>query len=685
MGGGVVEASGQNYMAWNDALAARFFNPESADQPVYLYVNEEIINEVGRPLGGDFDGFKAALRAGPPGMSRAGHCQRALQVAAGWRKRGLPYPPYVAYLGLFVLAGGREGDYGPRSYYPRLWDLLGEAEVGTPASFDRMLDLWDDLERWSVRDREGELGLFEARIVGGKIHIGLPLAQTVLTESERQALPRIFSNARFDPGSLPSDRELKRALVVQGRQWLRRQTTSVLERGTDGYLSALLEIVSEEFLGWDGTVAGNPDENFHAGMVNAGLRICLSIDRIAGRASITVRCRSTRELPPDGLFLTAGSADEPVTCTSFLPGWSQPLRDETGSVPLVPSHIQWRRGLELTDKELAWTLRLRPAQVRVFHSGTAEQLPGLVEEHAIPQNASFYLAYKDATRETMDPWLEQDCEGWQRIGLTSGIPPGWTFGSVHRARSDDGPRSLEGGLRFPDRCTLRLTGGIRAGAGNTFFSFAPPQVVLTGAAPGDTVVCNGAALTENARIPGHYELPSGLPRDIRIGVEVCRGDDVLKRRSIYLVSGSGWRLDEPLVVLDAFGSPTDAAIGIAGATAPLTEGREFLNDPLRTPGLHRGEHRTYFIGRSPGQIADWPTEPLPAWAPIWAVPFGRRGRALFCGNSLDDVAPLPKGEGSALQQESWRHILWQRRGRIATPKEPSLRALWRQYQEAARG
>ena len=30
----------------------------------------------------------------------------------------------------------------------------------------RMLDLWDDLETWSVRDRNGELGVFEAVISG---------------------------------------------------------------------------------------------------------------------------------------------------------------------------------------------------------------------------------------------------------------------------------------------------------------------------------------------------------------------------------------------------------------------------------------------------------------------------------------------------------------------------------------
>src|SRR5207237_99214 len=132
----------------------------------------------------------------------------------------------VAYLALFVLAGGREGDFDPRSYYPRLWSLLREPDSGTPPSFDRMVELWDDLERWCVQDRHGELGIFEARSVGGKIHIGLPLAQTLLTEAERGALPGIFADSQMDPGSLPSDRELRRALRVHGARWLSRRTMS---------------------------------------------------------------------------------------------------------------------------------------------------------------------------------------------------------------------------------------------------------------------------------------------------------------------------------------------------------------------------------------------------------------------------------------------------------------------------
>jgi hypothetical protein len=65
------------------------------------------------------------------------------------------------------LAVGVEGDFAPHAYYPRLRTLLGEPSVvGAYPWFDRMLELWDDLERWASSDQAGRLGNFVASIAG---------------------------------------------------------------------------------------------------------------------------------------------------------------------------------------------------------------------------------------------------------------------------------------------------------------------------------------------------------------------------------------------------------------------------------------------------------------------------------------------------------------------------------------
>ena len=61
-----------SYLKWNDTLAAYFFNPSRAGQPVYLYTNEEIINDLGHPFGSRVPDFVSAVKQGPPWVTRDG-------------------------------------------------------------------------------------------------------------------------------------------------------------------------------------------------------------------------------------------------------------------------------------------------------------------------------------------------------------------------------------------------------------------------------------------------------------------------------------------------------------------------------------------------------------------------------------------------------------------------------------
>src|SRR5262245_5447064 len=170
------------YLNWNDLLAANFFRSEVAGRRIHLCVTSALIEELGRPSGSDQTDFVAAVKTGPPWVTRRGVCQKAFQAMSHWRERPLTFPPYIGYLSLFVLAAGLDGDFAPHAYYPRLRQLLGELpEPGQYPSFQRMLELWDDLERWANEDMRGELGEFRPDIAGGWINVGLPIAQVILT------------------------------------------------------------------------------------------------------------------------------------------------------------------------------------------------------------------------------------------------------------------------------------------------------------------------------------------------------------------------------------------------------------------------------------------------------------------------------------------------------------------------
>jgi len=167
----VSEPTGTDYLAWNDALARHFFSPEVAGRPVYLFVTDDVLSQVGRVFGGGPEDFLQAIRAGPAGATRATHCQRARQIGAGWRAKNFQYPPYLAYLGLFVLAGGHEGNFDPRSYYPRLWELLGEQGAGTPPSFEHMWELLSTAIWMSSRVASGGPRWWPSKVLGSRCHL----------------------------------------------------------------------------------------------------------------------------------------------------------------------------------------------------------------------------------------------------------------------------------------------------------------------------------------------------------------------------------------------------------------------------------------------------------------------------------------------------------------------------------
>src|SRR5262249_54802819 len=149
------------------------------------------------------------------------------------------------------------GDCPPHAYYPRLRKLIDYDGDGILPAFDKMGELWDDLERWANEERSGTLGIFNSRCIGGWVHVGRPLSQTMLTQQERRALPGIFAAAHLDPTASPSDLGLRQSLRASGNHGLRPRTMDLLtgNNGSEaGFLSVLLSTAREELEHWDGHV-----------------------------------------------------------------------------------------------------------------------------------------------------------------------------------------------------------------------------------------------------------------------------------------------------------------------------------------------------------------------------------------------------------------------------------------------
>ncbi|HMP90812.1 MAG TPA: hypothetical protein PJ991_11465 [Kiritimatiellia bacterium] len=680
-----------DYMSWNNAIGARFFNQDRAGSRVFLYVTTEVIVEVGAPFNADLSDFVAAVKTGhQEWITRHNQsiCQQALQVMENWRTRGLEYPPYLAYLALFVLADTVEVEGFARfSYYPGLRQVLGEAPAaGGYPSFDKMYALWFDLEQWSNDDKGGSYGIFRADILGKREYVGLPKAQTILTDDERRKLPLLFAENGFDPNSPPSDRELSRLLSHEQHRYLMPRTKDILAQRTDGE-NAMREVLVDAILGelqdWNGSVPFRSDADEEGESAVGNLRLTMLLDNTARTARFGLRCRSNREYPEEGLQLSGGAIREPLICREDWQGWSLPLANSNHAGGIFDaSRLDWGAGLSLADREHSWKATLSRRTVRVMVSAKSDGFDGFVEQSQLPQGKPFYLLAHEDHADVLQAWGHDSCECFSAIDLMAGLSAGWKLFSIARAKSDAGIRDAFPHLAFPTVLRILFLGGLRI-KGNQYFTFALPQIEVVGAVEGVSVFCNDHPLDLDPET-GLYSIPNALCAR-RLVVEVKRNGERIRSRSIYSIETVVWRDVGAGAGLDRFGRrATDATAD--RCVGPSVDG---FNPPPFDPGsfLPSGAgHRVYFIGRNPGEIAMCPDEAIPDnWRPVWAVPMQGRHkcRVIYCGTNPSNELPGATGCNDRRRRVLWKEILHVRRKQIDSPSHPALARLWREYKGVA--
>ena len=676
-----------SYNLWNDELAARFFNPDMAGRNVHLYVSQDLIDEVWQkiPEAGTFHDAVAGFPTAP--MTNGENvCKRAYRIFRHWRSKRHGFPPYIGYLCFFVLASGTDGEFAPHAYYPRLWTLLKyEGRTGQVPWFDRMGDLWDDLENWSVYDKQGELGVFQSRSIGGHIHIGYPLSQALLVEKERQALPYIFFHNKLDPASSHPPDEIAMALRSSiARQHMRTRTVHMAERPQDDLYTALIEAVSEELAAWDGTM---PDlVHGQARQSLAGLRVCIELDLVTRTVKSTIRCKLNHEFPEAGIILENGlRADEDGS------GWSLPIEWANTGEAFDASLLDWRKGTTLWSKSPSYQLRLKGYPVKIFASGLSEGISDLIDTNTLPKGQPFFLCYSESAWPYLEKWATTQCQKFEKLDIVQGLPGSWRLARVKAAIDDTAVKDRYPILSFQSGLRLQLVGGIRSAKGNNFFSFAPPSILLTESGPDIEIYCNGTQLASPTD-DNIFPLPRNLPMGARITIEARSGESTLGSKFLFLTGDFSLPSGEPDMFLDFAGR----SIQLGGARASIA-GAYVKDQCLELAALAAetfedweyevGRLQGFLIGLLPGQIVAWPSEQFPRdWRPSWAIKMHKRKKwkAIYIGEMFEATSLTTPNTPTRRNIKEWKKVAWHWRKRILLPKRQDARALWHQMQEVAR-
>lgn len=684
------------YIGWNKAIGEHFFNQEKAGQKVYLYVTEEVLNHLGKPFNEDTTDFIAAVKQGY-GLAQEEHnvCDAALKwVTVGWENLDpFEYPPYLAYLALFVLAAGQgeEGDYHQNAYYQRLNDLLGNDHPNVQSQdFAKVTEVWADLARWSDRSQHGRLGFFEVQVAGNHAHVGIPIAQTLLAEQEREALTQIFAETGLNALFMPSREELAALVWKHGKHRLRSRNLRLLQSPpseSSGFRGALLEAITEVLEQWDGTTKPpTPVPNqINKPRVHGTLVPILSFGPFGGLKSIQVRCMTppngAGDFPEGGLSLKDGRGKAAYVCSEYRAGWSTPLKTRDGQV-FDATSFDWTSAHVLRDQTHKWTFRWHAAHARIFVNGRPYGLPGYVEARQVSLGAPMLLAVQEDLQGLVEAWGQDPStnEGFRDLG-SKGLPRGWKLYNVDSVK--DTTALQENLPAFAPTTEVRLTliGGIRHTRPDEYFCFAPPSIQVHSPRP-VTLTCLGHELRQ---VPpsGQYRLPDELIAQHGLTIKVYEQDQVVKSKRLFLHNQIPWPQQTEYQRFDSFGKATNDE-GVSGALIPprTQPTIHFSTYPL----LHTfGKRRVFLIGQEVGQIVSWPQEGIPDWDIVWAVPMQRAGSVVYCGNRLPGPTPI---RGTALvsskKRKRWYTVLYVNRKRITAPNHPQLGQLWRDYQRMAK-
>lgn len=670
------------FVRWNNALGEHFFSPRGAGQQVWLTCSPAVLTEVGAATGADAAGLVSVLLAGPPWDPRPGElCRNALAACSAWRSRRHPPPPFPLHLGYLCLfaAAGATGDGATRvnAYYPRLRDLAGLPGTGTPQLFSRMTELWEDLERWSAADTGGALGFFRATGVGQQRHIGLPLAQNLITPAERRALPLAYEAAGLRDAPLPGPEELAALLSRTGTRGLARLAALLGPETPQRDRELLLGLLSDSLVLWrehspqrPGVLPTPPAAPRAARAAAAVLpergRIALAarLDRAAGQIDIFLRLH-LEPFPPVPVRLQAGATV--LTCDEQAGGWSTPLTDLAGSECRADT-LDWAGGATLSSAELGFRAALPGGGLRVLQQGLLHGLPHLLETHELEAGQRTVLLADNATWPRVRAWGSA-AAGWQEMH-PSGLPDGWHLAAAQRCPDTSPLKTLLPWLPGPAAPKLVFDGGLRSGDGarHSYLDYARPTVRLAGGTGRETLTAGAVRLAADA--DGRHQLPPRLPA----------GRHTVQAHLDGLVAA-----EAHLVLAET----TPAHPAPAQPATPLQRwaGRR---DLLLATGLwqrhldgdRRARHVT--LASRDGQAATWlSTAPPPAGSAVWAIAEGRPAHAVYVGGGDPaDEAPLADRPAAA-----WLALLNgsdPRTGAVCPPDDPRLARLWQQYQEAAR-
>lgn len=489
------------YELWNIAVASEFFDTRNKDRPVYIDLEDEVLDRIAReieiPAGRrPLDALRDAVRATlDPLDEPRGTFASHLDEVDRWRRSHLSdTPPCIALLAIFVMAAESmktDSAFSSLNYYGRLAEEVGlgdrsEAPVARlRTQFQRYSHaFWDALRDWLLL-HNGELGLPSAEAFDYRSHIGLPMSQALVRAADRARFADMFGHYRLRPGQLVAAQDMQEMLGA----WIPHAAVSKsLQRLWTRQDAArrIASVACLELQAWDGTTqdkAQGTNQSRHApllllasiGSVPRAFRLALRLPRHA-----SLPC-GKYELDPQAVI----PAREALRyCGGYLTlerGLGGTLRLREAARISYPDLLICSLSLHHRDQS---ELSRQGGRVVVFERD--EETRELVETSSVDLGAELWILCHQSIAARLSKALQQGArQGWQAItpGDLAGIPDGWIlFRDVQLLRSPSLDTSTDYELQAlapVSRTHIYLGGGFSLPGRGRWHSALPPEIRLT--------------------------------------------------------------------------------------------------------------------------------------------------------------------------------------------------------------
>ena len=472
------------YDTWNAVLTADFYGGRWAGRPVYLDVEPGTLERLAPSeiRGGDpTHAFTSAVRATVSLERGASAFASHLARLRTWERTPGQSPPFVALLALFSLAAeSMRGDehFRPNNYYDRLAEVLELDDRNAALKVQRdyrksAQRLWEALNAW-LASADGALGLPTAFAFDWRRHVGLPMSQALVRDTDRAQLIRGFADLDLEPGPVAKS-EMGHILG----DWLPDSGVSrTLKRLWENQSARerITEVACLELEAWDGKASLESS-------MRAERRLQLVVQRAGGlvdRLDLAVRVRDsarglegsyTREPDQANEFPSGREVIELVR--SEIDGWLRPSETSSVSIPdLLLTHVRLTR----VDSE---SVHIRRAPTRVCVLEHEPSVQWFVEMPRIRLGQRSCLLVHATLSEEVKVLLDKIAvDGWkcETADELSGCPRSWTlFSDVLVATSAEAEAYSEDTLKLHPEATegLTLDGGFTLTGRSTWHRHRP--------------------------------------------------------------------------------------------------------------------------------------------------------------------------------------------------------------------